>query len=227
MGGIGMDNYRAASPADAGLTPRQQKIVHAVNDSVRRRGYWPTYREIGEQVGLASTSSVSYQVSRLQERGVLTREPRRPRTTMLRLQHGQASPVGVHAADGIVRVPVAGRIAAGNPIMMAGEHGEFLLLPRQLVGHGDVMALTVAGDSMTGAAIADGDWVVVRRQNSADSGQIVAAMIEGDAGWEATVKTFRRKDGRYWLEPHNAAYRPIPAEQAMIIGKVVTVVRRV
>jgi repressor LexA len=131
------------------------------------------------------------------------------------------------AIDGSVQIPVAGRIAAGNPIMMAGEPGEFLLLPRQLVGYGDLMALAVAGDSMTEAAIADGDWVVVRRQDSADSGQIVAAMIESDVGWEATVKTYQRKDGRCWLVPHNPAYAAIPAERAKIIGKVVTVVRRV
>jgi repressor LexA len=222
-----MEDYGAAGPADASLTPRQQMIVCAIDESVRRRGYWPTYREIGERVGLASTSSVSYQVSRLQERGLLTREPRRPRTTVLRLQSAQAPPIGEPAMYGIVRVPVAGRIAAGNPIMMTGEPGEFLLLPRQLVGYGDMLVLAVAGDSMTEAAIADGDWVVVRRQDSADSGQIVAAMIEGDAGWEATVKAYRRKDGRCWLVPHNPAYAAIPAEQAKIIGKVVTVIRQV
>jgi repressor LexA len=221
-----MEDYGAAGPADASLTPRQQMIVCAIDESVRRRGYWPTFREIGDQVGLASTSSVSYQVSRLQERGVLTREPRRPRTTVLRLQSAQA-PIGEPAIDGSVQIPVAGRIAAGNPIMMAGEPGEFLLLPRQLVGYGDLMALAVVGDSMTEAAIADGDWVVVRRQDSADSGQIVAAMIESDVGWEATVKTYQRKDGRCWLVPHNPAYAAIPAERAKIIGQVVTVVRRV
>lgn len=114
-----MGDHGAAGPVDASLTPRQQTIVRAINDSIRHRGYWPTLREIGEHAGLSSTSSVLYQLSRLQERGVLTREPGRPRTTMLRLQPGRVPPISEQAADGIVRVPVTGRIAAGNPIMMA------------------------------------------------------------------------------------------------------------
>ena len=119
-------------------------------------------------------------------------------------------------------MPVVGRIAAGGPILAEQAVEDVFPLPRELVGEGSLFLLRVAGDSMVDAAITDGDWVVVRQQPVADNGEIVAAMIDG----EATVKTFKRKDGRVWLMPHNVAFEPIPGEDATVLGKVVAVLRR-
>jgi repressor LexA len=120
-------------------------------------------------------------------------------------------------------VPVVGRIAAGGPILAEQEVEAVFPLPRDLVGEGDLFMLKVVGDSMIDAAICDGDWVVVRQQNTADNGDIVAALIDD----EATVKTFKRRDGHVWLMPHNPAYAPILGDHATVMGKVVTVLRRV
>jgi repressor LexA len=121
-----------------------------------------------------------------------------------------------------VRVPLVGRIAAGGPILAEQDIEDVFALPRQIVGEGELFALTVRGESMLGAAICDGDWVTVRRQSVAENGDIVAAMIDG----EATVKRLRLDGARSWLVPHNPAYQPIPAEAAVILGKVVAVLRR-
>jgi len=164
------------------LTWRQRKVLQVIRDSVQKRGYPPSMREIGEAVGLTSTSSVSYQLSTLQRKGYLHRDVGRPRTVE-----------------------------------------DILPLPRQLVGEGTLFMLKVAGDSMINAAIADGDWVVIRQQENAENGEIVAAMIDG----EATVKTLKQSDGHIWLMPHNPAYTPILGDDASILGKVVAVLRRV
>jgi repressor LexA len=119
-------------------------------------------------------------------------------------------------------VPLVGRIAAGGPILAEEAVEDVFPLPREIVGEGNLFLLKVIGDSMIDAAICDGDWVVVRQQPVAENGDIVAAMIEG----EATVKTFRRRDGHVWLLPHNAAYAPIPGDEATVLGRVVTVLRR-
>ena len=119
-------------------------------------------------------------------------------------------------------VPLVGRIAAGGPILAEERVEDVFALPKQLVGEGTLFLLQVAGDSMIDAAIADGDWVVVRQQPVAEGGDIVAAMIDG----EATVKTFKRKDGHVWLVPHNANYDPIPGDEATVLGKVVAVLRK-
>jgi repressor LexA len=213
------------------LTPRRRRIVEVIEDSVRRNGYAPSMREIGEAAGLASTSSVSYQLSVLEKEGYLSREARRPRTAALRAPGEQAAgPVaGQVAGHAVAPVPRVGRIAAGGPILADEQIEEIVPLPRQLVGEGDLMILTVVGDSMIDAAIADGDWVVVRRESDIENGDIVAAMIESDtsADREATVKTFRKHDGHVWLIPHNPAYAPIPGDNATIVGKVVAVLRRI
>jgi repressor LexA len=120
-------------------------------------------------------------------------------------------------------VPLVGRIAAGGPILAEQSVEDVFPLPRQLVGEGTLFLLKVAGDSMINAAIADGDWVVVRQQPDALNGDIVAAMIDG----EATVKTFKKSDGHVWLMPHNPAYAPILGDESSILGKVVAVLRRV
>lgn len=224
-------------PADPdGLTPRQRRILEIIRDSFAQRGYPPTIREICDASGLASSSSVAHQLKQLENRGYIRRVHGQPRAMELHLPDSlkpKAKPVpetsepaditGIRdALPSAVNVPMVGRIAAGGPIL-AEEHVEDVFaLPKQLVGEGTIFMLEVHGDSMVDAAICDGDWVVVRQQNVADNGDIVAAMIDG----EATVKTFKRIDGHVWLLPHNEHFEPIPGDDAAILGKVVTVLRR-
>ncbi|HEY4460187.1 MAG TPA: transcriptional repressor LexA [Pseudonocardiaceae bacterium] len=205
-----------------GLTLRQKRVLEVIRDWVERFGYPPSVREIGEAVGLTSTSSVAYQLRALEKRGYLRRDPNRPRA------------VGVMAADDDTDdspsaqrpkpafVPVLGRIAAGGPILAEEAIEDVFPLPRDLVGEGSLFLLKVVGESMVDAAITDGDWVVVRQQPTAENGDIIAAMIDG----EATVKTFKRRDGHVWLMPHNPAYEPIPGDDATVLGRVVAVLRR-
>jgi repressor LexA len=222
-----MRRTEPSDPTERELTPRRRKIVEVIDDSVRRNGYPPSMREIGEAVGLASTSSVAYQLSVLEKAGYLSRGPRRPRTATLRTAAALAT--GPATGPAVAPVPRVGRIAAGGPILANEEIEEVIPLPRQLVGEGELIILTVVGDSMIDAAIADGDWVVVRRESDIENGDIVAAMIESvtSADREATVKTFRKRDGHVWLIPHNPAYDPIPGDNATIVGKVVAVLRRI
>jgi repressor LexA len=221
---------RRAEPAGPELSDRQGKIVQVIESSVRSKGYVPSLREIAEAVGLASTSSVSYQLSELAKKGYLTRAAGRPRTAVVR-RPGQRQ-VDQGLADvpgqGMAPVPLVGRIAAGRPILADESVEEVIPLPKQLVGEGDLIMLRVVGESMIDAAIADGDWVVVRRETDIENGDIVAAMIESDmsADREATVKTFKKVDGHVWLIPHNAAFSPLLGDTAEIIGKVVSVLRR-
>jgi repressor LexA len=225
-------------PADAdGLTTRQRKVLEVIKDAVERRGYPPSMREIGEAVGLASPSSVAHQLASLERKGYLRRDANRPRAIEVRLPESSttkaASPapkrkrasapqVGTDDRPAASYVPVVGRIAAGGPILAEQVVEDVFPLPRQLVGEGDLFLLKVVGDSMIDAAICDGDWVVVRQQPVADNGDIVAAMIDG----EATVKTFKRRDGHVWLMPHNDAYEPIPGDDATVMGRVVSVLRK-
>jgi repressor LexA len=224
------------------LTWRQRKVLQVIRESVQKRGYPPSMREIGEAVGLTSTSSVSYQLSTLQKKGYLHRDVGRPRTVEVRLPNhpavrpepGRTEPErgeevipdfpGIDiASQEAAYVPLVGRIAAGGPILAEQHVEDIFPLPRQLVGEGTLFLLKVAGDSMINAAIADGDWVVVRQQEDAENGEIVAAMLDG----EATVKTFKRSDGHAWLIPHNPAFTPILGDEATILGRVVAVLRRI
>ena len=218
-------------PDEAGLTTRQRKVLEVIRDSVERRGYPPTVREIGEAVGLTSTSSVSHQLAMLQKKGFLRRDPSRPRAVDVRMP-GEAAAAAERAQDEAAEraahpapayVPVIGRIAAGGPVLAEQAVEDVFPLPRELVGGGTLFMLKVVGDSMVEAAIADGDWVVVRQQPNAENGDIVAAMIDG----EATVKTYKRRDGKVWLLPHNQAYQPIPGDNAVVLGRVVTVLRKI
>src|SRR5277367_2135219 len=220
------------------LTWRQRKVLQVIRESVQRRGYPPSMREIGEAVGLTSTSSVSYQLSTLQKKGYLHRDVGRPRTVEVRLPgHSPIRPEGREGeaieaeplqtsfdipSQEAIYVPLVGRIAAGGPILAEQSVEDVFPLPRQLVGDGTLFLLKVAGDSMMNAAITDGDWVVVREQKVAENGEIVAAMLDG----EATVKTFKQGDGHVWLIPHNPAYTPILGDEATI-GRVVAVLRRI
>jgi len=230
-------------PGD-GLTVRQRRVLEVIRNSVDRRGYPPSLREIGEAVGLTSPSSVAHQLSSLERKGYLRRDPNRPRAIEVvspdtpRETRGYRGASGagdsersaIHDETGIgdarpeaTYVPVLGRIAAGVPIMAEESVEDVFPLPRQIVGEGALFLLKVVGDSMVDAAICDGDWVVVRQQPSADNGDIVAAMLDN----EATVKTFKRRDGHVWLLPHNPAFEPIDGDHATILGKVTAVLRRV
>src|SRR5581483_5040285 len=213
-----------------GLSARQGKIVQIIEDSVRCNGYGPSLREIAEAVGLSSTSSVAYQLSVLEKKGHLTREAGRPRTAVLRNLVEERVRLGLAgtAEQQITAVPLVGRIAAGGPILADESVEDVIPLPKQLVGEGTFIMLRVVGESMINAAITDGDWVVVRRDSDVENGDIVAAMLESEtsADREATVKTFKKVDGHIWLIPHNPAYSPIMADDAVIIGKVVSVLRR-
>ncbi|WP_414638835.1 transcriptional repressor LexA [Actinophytocola sp.] len=213
------------------LPIRQREVLEVIRTWVERFGYPPSVREIGEAVGLTSTSSVAYQLRALEQKGYLRRDPNRPRA--IGVLPADMDPATVTAAAapaatpptsqyGAVDVPVLGRIAAGGPILAEEAVEDVFPLPKEIVGEGSLFLLRVAGDSMVDAAITDGDYVVVRQQPTADNGEIVAAMIEG----EATVKTFKRKDEHVWLMPHNEAYEPIPGDDATILGKVVAVLRR-
>ncbi len=235
-------------PADAhGLTPRQRRILEVIKEAVDTRGYPPSIREMGEAVGLASSSSVAHQLKTLEQKGFLRRDPNRPRALEVLLP-GEAegrlvapAPVAEAAQPSAlaevdlddtgrgdaypapVHVPVLGRIAAGGPILAEERIEDVFALPHQLVGQGTMFLLEVRGDSMIEAAICDRDWVVVRQQPTAENGDIVAALLND----EATVKTFKRRDGQVWLMPHNAAYDPIDGNHASILGKVVAVLRKV
>jgi repressor LexA len=211
-------------PPDAsGLTPRQQRVLTVIRDSIERRGYPPSMREIGERVGLTSSSSVAHQLRVLEEKGFLRRDPNRPRALSVVVPEEAVDETLIgDAAPAATYVPVVGRIAAGGPILAEERVEDVFPLPKTLVGEGTLFLLEVAGDSMIDAAICNGDYVVVRQQPDAENGEIVAAMLDG----EATVKTFQRRDGKVWLLPHNPAYHPIDGTDATILGKVTAVLRR-
>jgi repressor LexA len=210
----------------ADLTTRQRRILEVIREWVEHHGYPPSVREIGEAVGLVSPSSVAYQLKELERKGYLRRDPNRPRAVDVRPpseltveddeQQRAQRPAPAY-------VPVLGRIAAGGPIVAEQTFEGVFPLPRELVGEGTLFLLQVRGDSMLDAAICDDDWVVVRQQPDAESGDIVAAMLDG----EATVKTFRRRDGHVWLMPQNPAFEPINGDNATVMGRVVAVLRRI
>lgn len=224
-------------PPDAtGLTPRQQRVLATIKEAIETRGYPPSMREIGAAVGLTSSSSVAHQLKVLEEKGFLKRDPNRPRAIEVFLPEVMAARRSISSADEssidetdigntappATYVPMVGRIAAGGPILAEEQIQEVFPLPRSLVGEGTLFLLEVSGDSMIDAAICSGDYVVIRQEQTAANGDIVAAMIDG----EATVKTFQRKDGHVWLLPHNDAYEPIDGTHATILGKVTAVLRR-
>jgi repressor LexA len=225
-------------PADSsGLTARQRKVLEFLHEEIAKRGYPPSMREIGAAVGLTSTSSVAHQLRTLEGLGYVKRDPNRPRALEIFLPDVMAARRSMGSASeatfdetGIgdamptaVNVPMVGRIAAGGPILATEQIEEIFPLPKSLVGEGTLFMLQVVGDSMIDAAICNGDYVVVRQEQTANNGDIVAAMLDG----EATVKTFQRKDGHVWLLPHNDAYSPIDGDHATILGIVTTVLRRV
>jgi len=202
------------------LPERQQRILVAIRDWVVEHGYSPSTRQIGDAVGLRSTSSVSKHLTALEDKGFLRRSASVTRPIDVRVF--LSGTAGAESGDG-VPVPVVGDIAAGVPIAAEQHVDDVLTLPRGLTGRGTVFGLRVRGDSMVDAAICDGDIVVVRQEREAHSGQIVAAMIDE----EATVKVYRRRDGHVYLEPRNPAYDVIDGDRAVILGVVVSVLRSV
>ena len=227
------------------LTVRQRRVLEVIRNSVDRRGYPPSMREIGDAVGLSSPSSVSHQLNALVAKGYLRRDPNRPRALEIvspdagpassgrrretagfesgsLAQHDTETDSG-DARPAAAYVPVLGQIAAGVPILAEEVVEDVFPLPKQIVGEGNLFLLKVVGDSMIEAAICDGDWVVVRQQPTAENGDIVAALLDS----EATVKTFKRKDGHVWLLPHNSDFSPIDGDHATVLGKVTAVLRRI
>lgn len=237
-----MSGPETSAESAPSLTERQRQIVDVIQSSLSERSYPPSMREIGDACGLASLSSVTHQLARLQEMGYLRRVPGRPRALeVIRdsrgalVEQGPATSPSTEDDPVVVdfesrrqqrdsqlsEVPLVGRIAAGGPILAEQHVEEVMSLPRQLTGEGELFMLQVRGDSMIEAGIFEDDWVVVRRQQDAENGDIVAALFED----EATVKTLRRRDGHLWLLPQNRLYEPILGDEASIMGKIVTVLR--
>jgi repressor LexA len=211
------------------LSARQRQIMQFIRHFTAERGYMPSYREIGDAVGLSAVASVSYQLKQLSDNGYLSRDENISRSIDLKidLPDSEASPWNVDEENPIpigdaALIPLVGRIAAGGPITAEQNISEYYPVSRQLTGKGDFFLLTVSGDSMIDAAICDGDLVVIRKQPTAENGDIVAALLND----EATVKTFRQRDGHTWLLPQNSAYEPIVGDHATIMGKVVSVLRK-
>ncbi|ANE04208.1 transcriptional repressor LexA [Corynebacterium crudilactis] len=225
-------------PDPASLSDRQRRILEVIRDAVVLRGYPPSIREIGDAAGLQSTSSVAYQLKELEKKGFLRRDPNKPRAVDVRhlpetesrstktaanknksAQSGSPVP---ELTGPTSFIPVVGKIAAGSPILAEQNIEEYYPLPAEIVGDGELFMLQVVGESMRDAGILNGDWVVVRSQPVAEQGEFVAAMIDG----EATVKEFHKDSSGIWLLPHNDTFAPIPAENAEIMGKVVSVMRK-
>ena len=201
----------------SGLSARQVKILTAIQEGIQNNGYPPSVREIGEAAGLSSSASVQYQLKALEEAGFIRRDGSLGRA--IEVVEGDSNVI----ADRSRQIPLVGRIAAGGPILAEQHIEETFPLPESIVGSGELFMLKVVGDSMIDAAICDGDYVVIRSQKTCEKGEIVAAMIDG----EATVKTFSRKDGHIWLLPANPDYQPINGDNCEILGKVTAVLRSV
>ncbi len=197
----------------------RRMIERFTREFAYREGYPPSLRDIAEGTGLA-VSTVSYHLSIMEQDGIVRRGAGQPRTIVRAAGPGRGPD-----AEEEVEVPLIGQISAGIPLDAVALAEDAFRLPRRLVGHGQLFMLKVKGDSMTGAAITDGDLVIVRQQPVAENGEIVAAQLDGTETAEATVKTLQRLNGHAWLMPHNPAYQPIPADDATILGKVVALIR--
>lgn len=216
------DNYGGATGP---LSDRQQQVLDFIRSKVAERGYPPSVREIGDAIGLSSPSTVHSHLSTLVKLGYIRKDATKPRAIEVLGAHPERSPAPSTRDDEHLRdVPLIGRIAAGSPILAAEDVENVMALPTDLVGNGPVFMLEIRGDSMIDAGILDGDYVVIRRQDHARDGEIIAALIDGE---EATVKRLRRADGKVMLISENPAYEPMVFERDVsIIGKVVTVLRK-
>jgi len=199
------------------ITARQQRILDFIGETVRERGYPPTVREIGEAVGLTSSSSVHAQLANLERMGLLHKDPTKPRAMTLATDEARAAGT---------TVPLLGRIAAGAPVLATEQVEDYVAVPADFTSSGDHFALRVTGDSMVEAGILDGDLVVVRSQEAADDGDIVAALLPGPGEDEATVKRLRHDGPRVMLIPENPTMSPFEMIGGRIAGKVVAVLRK-
>ena len=206
-----------SAAGEHGLTARQIKILEVIQQGITADGCPPSMRAIAAAAGLSSPASVKYQLEILQEKNFITAHPTRGGVLTVRLP-GEKSEL-----EATKQVPLVGRIAAGGPITAEQNVESTFALPETLVGKGNLYMLQVVGESMIDAAICDGDYVVIREQKDCNNGEIVAAMIDG----EATVKTFQRKNGHIWLLPANPAFEPINGDNCEILGKVTAVMRSV
>lgn len=197
-----------------GLTKRQEQIFDCIKRSVREKGYPPSVREIGAAVGLNSSATVHSHLASLENKGLIRRDPTKPRAIEILDQAFQAG-------SDAIPVPVLGRVTAGVPILAVENIEEYFPLPRQVIRDQEVFILSVRGDSMIEAGILDGDHVIVRKQSAAQNGDIVVAMI----GDEATVKTFYRERDHVRLQPENSALSPILTKDVAILGKVIGLYR--
>jgi repressor LexA len=223
MASLDSDGVPERTRRRTSLSDKQLAILEVIQRAVSTQGYPPSMREIGDAVGLSSLSSVTHQLNQLELSGYLRRDPNRPRALEVLIEMPSSDDAAESAATvgDAVMVPLVGRIAAGIPITAEEQIDEVFPLPRQLVGKGELFMLKVIGDSMIDAAICDGDWIVVRKTNTAENGDIVAAMLDN----EATVKVFQQRDGHTWLLPRNSAFAPILGDYAEVLGKVVAVMR--
>jgi repressor LexA len=203
------------------LTGRQQEIWKFLTDYVDEHGYPPTVREIGEAVGLASPSTVHAHLANLERAGLIKRDPTKPRALELRRE---PKPEPAKAAD-VHRLPLLGEIAAGRPLLAEQNVEDYVAVPEPLAGGGEEFLLRVKGDSMVNAGILEGDLVVVRREQTAQNGEIVVALAGDEAADEATVKRFFKEDDRIRLQPENDAFEPIYATHVQILGVVTGVFR--
>jgi repressor LexA len=201
------------------LSKRQQHILDFIKDEVRRKGYPPSVREIGEAVGLASSSTVHGHLARLESKGLIRRDPTKPRAIeILDLDEANQIP-----KVNIINVPVVGKVTAGQPITAIENVEEYFPLPERLAPADEqVFMLEVMGDSMIEAGILDGDYVIVKQQQTAQNGEIVVAMTEDD---EATVKRFFKEKNYFRLQPENSMLEPIILQNVSILGKVIGVYR--
>lgn len=232
---------KAEQPTLDSLSARQRRILEVIHDAVMLRGYPPSIREIGDATGLQSTSSVAYQLKQLEEKGFLRRDPNKPRAVDVRhfpnsedskkpgrkaaAAQDSPEPISSDVPEDAARptyIPVVGRIAAGSPITAEENVDAYFPMPDEVVGSGELYMLQVVGDSMQDAGILNGDWVIIRSQSVAEEGEFVAALLDD----EATVKEFHRDSSGVWLLPHNDAYAPIKGDEAEIMGKVVSVFRK-
>ncbi|CAM3447541.1 MULTISPECIES: transcriptional repressor LexA [Saccharibacillus] len=202
------------------ISIRQQAILEFIRTEVKSKGYPPSVREIGEAVGLASSSTVHGHLDRLEKKGLIRRDPTKPRA--IELLGLEESDTGNLFASTIRRVPVVGKVTAGVPITATENIEDYFPLPQTMVGDDQVFMLSVIGDSMIEAGINSGDYVVVRQQQTANNGDIVVAMTEED---EATVKTFYKEKDHIRLQPENPTYEPLRLTHVTILGKVVGLFR--
>ena len=219
---------RADDGPGPGLSERQQRILDFIQAYAERHGVSPSFREIGDAVGLKAISAVKYQVGQLEEKGHLARRDRMPRTIVAKPRRLRSIPPefdGTPADPGLgdmISMPLFESVAAGTGVNANPDAVDTIRLPRDIVGHGNVFAVRVAGDSMVGASIFDGDCLVVRQQDDAVNGDIVIALL----GEEGVVKTFRRTESHIWLMPENSSYDPILGDGCQIMGKVVATLHR-